>query len=250
MSNSFSRFPKCHTILTYRNRLPHRPLAYNPGHNLHNLLPQDRTRFLHRRRRQPSRANRRRNCYLVYPQSQMASHHSLSPILRFPRRRSKSSTLGVLVTVVIGWLDGITFPGVTLLWEAQDIGLATGVLGSIRALGGAVAQALYVSIRTNKVTPTSPNMQFLPRPQLNYPRLPYLPSSRASRPKISLLCRASRLGSSQPPEPRRARHIWKASGLCFTQRFFWGAAYFVRVPESEFRALFEYECCEEAAAHG
>lgn len=53
---------------------------------------------------------------------------------------------------VIGWSDGITFPGVTLLWEAQDIGLATGVLGSIRALGGAVAQALYVSILTNKVT--------------------------------------------------------------------------------------------------
>lgn len=36
--------------------------------------------------------------------------------------------------------------------EPQDIGLATGVLGSIRALGGAVAQALYVSILTNKVT--------------------------------------------------------------------------------------------------
>ncbi|KAF2712393.1 trichothecene efflux pump [Pleomassaria siparia CBS 279.74] len=60
-------------------------------------------------------------------------------------------TLGVLATFVIGWSDGITFPGVTLLWEAQDIGLATGVLGSIRALGGAVAQALYVSILTNKV---------------------------------------------------------------------------------------------------
>ena len=53
---------------------------------------------------------------------------------------------------VIGWVDNITFPGVTLLWEAQDIGLATGVLGSIRAIGGAVAQALYVSILTNKVS--------------------------------------------------------------------------------------------------
>lgn len=59
--------------------------------------------------------------------------------------------LGVLATFVIGWVDNITFPGVTLLWEAQDIGLATGVLGSIRAIGGAVAQALYVSILTNKV---------------------------------------------------------------------------------------------------
>lgn len=61
-------------------------------------------------------------------------------------------TMGVLATFVIGWIDGITFPGVTLLWESQDIGLATGVLGSIRALGGAIAQALYVSILTNKLT--------------------------------------------------------------------------------------------------
>ncbi|CAO2654543.1 Nn.00g112760.m01.CDS01 [Neocucurbitaria sp. VM-36] len=61
-------------------------------------------------------------------------------------------TLGVLATFVIGWVDNISFPGVTLLWEAQDIGLATGVLGSIRAMGGAVAQTVYVSILTNKVT--------------------------------------------------------------------------------------------------
>ena len=39
-----------------------------------------------------------------------------------------------------------------MIFESQDIGLATGVLGSIRALGGAVAQALYVSILTNKIT--------------------------------------------------------------------------------------------------
>ena len=40
----------------------------------------------------------------------------------------------------------------TLLWEPQDIGLATGVLGSIRGMGGAVAQALYVSVLTNQAT--------------------------------------------------------------------------------------------------
>ena len=60
-------------------------------------------------------------------------------------------------STVIGWNDGITFPGVTLLWESQDIGLATGVLGSIRALGGAVAQALYVSILNNKVSAYLPS---------------------------------------------------------------------------------------------
>lgn len=55
-------------------------------------------------------------------------------------------------STVIGWVDNISFPGVTLIFEPQDIGLATGVLGSIRAVGGAVAQALYVTILTNKVT--------------------------------------------------------------------------------------------------
>lgn len=61
-------------------------------------------------------------------------------------------TLGVLATFTIGWIDNISFPGVTLLWESQDIGLATGVLGSIRAIGGAVAQTVYVSILQNKLT--------------------------------------------------------------------------------------------------
>jgi len=65
-------------------------------------------------------------------------------------------TIGVLATVSIGYVDNITFPGVTLLFEAQDIGLATGALGSIRAMGGAVAQALYVSILQTKVA------QYLP----------------------------------------------------------------------------------------
>lgn len=65
-------------------------------------------------------------------------------------------TLGVLATFVIGWIDNITFPGVTLLWESQDIGLATGVLGSIRAVGGAVAQTIYVSILQNKVATNLP----------------------------------------------------------------------------------------------
>jgi hypothetical protein len=51
---------------------------------------------------------------------------------------------------VIGWIANNVFPGVTLVIEPQDIGLATGVMGSIRALGGTVAQALFISIPTNK----------------------------------------------------------------------------------------------------
>lgn len=64
--------------------------------------------------------------------------------------------LGVMATFVIGWIDNITFPGVTLLYEAQDIGLATGVLGGIRSVGGAIAQTLYVSILKNKVSTYMP----------------------------------------------------------------------------------------------
>ncbi|KAH8658641.1 fungal trichothecene efflux pump [Tricladium varicosporioides] len=59
--------------------------------------------------------------------------------------------LGVLGCASIGFVDNITFPGVTLVIEPQDIGLATGVLGSIRAAGGVIAQALYVSVLNNKV---------------------------------------------------------------------------------------------------
>ncbi|KAE9379631.1 TRI12-domain-containing protein [Stipitochalara longipes BDJ] len=51
--------------------------------------------------------------------------------------------MGVFGCTAIGFVDNITFPGVTLVVEPQDIGLASGVLGSIRACGGAIAQALY-----------------------------------------------------------------------------------------------------------
>lgn len=44
----------------------------------------------------------------------------------------------------------------TLVLEPQDIGLATGVLGSIRGMGGAVAQALYMSVLQNELKKTIP----------------------------------------------------------------------------------------------
>lgn len=44
--------------------------------------------------------------------------------------------LGLLGATAIGFIDNIVFPGVTLVFEAQNIGLATGVMGSIRAMGG------------------------------------------------------------------------------------------------------------------
>ena len=59
--------------------------------------------------------------------------------------------LGLLGATSIGFIDNIAFPGVTLVIEAQDIGLAMGVMGSIRAMGGAVAQVLYVAILDEKL---------------------------------------------------------------------------------------------------
>ncbi|KAL5340899.1 fungal trichothecene efflux pump [Aspergillus crustosus] len=65
-------------------------------------------------------------------------------------------SLGTLGLIAIGYIDNITFPGVTLLVEPQDIGLATGVLGSLRALGGAVAQAVYTSVLDNELKKNIP----------------------------------------------------------------------------------------------
>lgn len=51
-------------------------------------------------------------------------------------------------------------PCVTLLWEPQDIGISSGTLGLIRALGGAIAQALHVSIPGNELARKMPDYRF------------------------------------------------------------------------------------------
>ncbi|KFH46505.1 putative MFS-type transporter -like protein [Hapsidospora chrysogenum ATCC 11550] len=73
-----------------------------------------------------------------------------------PDTWARTIAFGVISCTAVGYVENISYPGVTLLWEPQDIGLATGVLGSIRGLGGAVAQALYLSIYTNKIVETMP----------------------------------------------------------------------------------------------
>ncbi|KAF2396251.1 trichothecene efflux pump [Trichodelitschia bisporula] len=64
--------------------------------------------------------------------------------------------LATLGCIAIGYVDNISFPGVTLVLGPEDIGLGTGVLGSIRALAGAVAQALYSSVLNNKLNTYMP----------------------------------------------------------------------------------------------
>ncbi|KAL2758430.1 hypothetical protein ACRALDRAFT_2133342 [Sodiomyces alcalophilus JCM 7366] len=71
-------------------------------------------------------------------------------------RWAATIAMGTIVCTAIGFVENISFPGVTLLWEAQDIGLATGILGSIRGMGGAVAQALYGSVLNNELAKRMP----------------------------------------------------------------------------------------------
>lgn len=71
-------------------------------------------------------------------------------------RWAATIALGVLTCASIGFVENISFPGVTLIWEPQDIGLATGVLGSIRGFGGAIAQSLYVSVLNNQLVKKIP----------------------------------------------------------------------------------------------
>lgn len=61
-------------------------------------------------------------------------------------RWANTMAFGVLGCFGVGYIESIALPGVTLVWGPQDIGLASGILGSIRALGGAIAQSLYLSV--------------------------------------------------------------------------------------------------------
>ncbi|KIL91916.1 hypothetical protein FAVG1_04319 [Fusarium avenaceum] len=73
-----------------------------------------------------------------------------------PDRGANTIAFGLVACFGVGYIENVAFTGVTLLWAPQDIGLASGILGSIRALGGAIAQALYVSVLNNELAKTIP----------------------------------------------------------------------------------------------
>ncbi|WKT47637.1 MFS transporter superfamily [Fusarium oxysporum f. sp. vasinfectum] len=73
-----------------------------------------------------------------------------------PDRWANTIAFGLIACTAVGYIENVAVTCVTLLWEPQDIGLASGILGSIRALGGAIAQALYVSILSNELTRKMP----------------------------------------------------------------------------------------------
>ncbi|KAF9768778.1 hypothetical protein IL306_013874 [Fusarium sp. DS 682] len=73
-----------------------------------------------------------------------------------PDRWANTIAFGLIACTAVGYIENIAIICVTLLWEPQDIGLASGILGSIRALGGSVAQALYVSVLSNELAKRIP----------------------------------------------------------------------------------------------
>jgi len=104
--------------------------------------------------RNSSRPSPRWFLSLIHTESQISDDHCVLPGFTFvtslclisQNNHAAFILLGVLGCTAIGFVDNITFPGVTLVVEPQDIGLAGGVLGSIRACGRAIAQDLYTSV--------------------------------------------------------------------------------------------------------
>lgn len=71
---------------------------------------------------------------------------------------ARTLALGVLGCTAMGYVDNIAFPGITLVSAPADIGLATGVMGSLRALAGAFTQTLYLSVLNNKLAVAIPSL--------------------------------------------------------------------------------------------
>ncbi|KAH6955725.1 trichothecene efflux pump [Ilyonectria sp. MPI-CAGE-AT-0026] len=76
-------------------------------------------------------------------------------------RWAATIAFGVLTCASVGFVENTAMSGVTLIWEPQDIGLATGILGSIRGLGGAIAQPLYSSILSTQLAEQIPKRVIL-----------------------------------------------------------------------------------------
>jgi Fungal trichothecene efflux pump (TRI12) len=53
--------------------------------------------------------------------------------------RSQTVALLIIGCVGVGYVEVLALSSVALVWEPEDIGLCTGILGSIRSAGGSVA---------------------------------------------------------------------------------------------------------------
>lgn len=58
--------------------------------------------------------------------------------------RSQTVSLFIIGCVGVGYVEVLTLSSVALVWEPEDIGLSTGILGSIRSAGGSVASTRFL----------------------------------------------------------------------------------------------------------
>jgi hypothetical protein len=75
---------------------------------------------------------------------------SLASTTEYSRARTVAFLL--IAAAAAGYVENLTLSSMALVWEAEDIGLVAGVMGSIRTALGAVAVSLYSSVLTNELT--------------------------------------------------------------------------------------------------
>lgn len=74
-----------------------------------------------------------------------------------PSDKNTGIALTILGPFFVGFIELASLALAPLFCAAQDIGLASGLLASIRSAGGSIAVAVYTSILSNRLTDTIPN---------------------------------------------------------------------------------------------
>ncbi|KAK7408820.1 hypothetical protein QQX98_009006 [Neonectria punicea] len=74
-----------------------------------------------------------------------------------PADKNTGVALTILGPFFVGFIELASLALAPLFCAAQDIGLASGLLASIRSAGGSIAVAVYTSILSNRLTDTIPN---------------------------------------------------------------------------------------------
>ncbi|KAH7162102.1 fungal trichothecene efflux pump [Dactylonectria estremocensis] len=74
-----------------------------------------------------------------------------------PADKNTGIALTILGPFFVGFIELASLALAPLFCAAQDIGLASGLLASIRSAGGSIAVAVYTSILSNRLTDTIPN---------------------------------------------------------------------------------------------
>lgn len=73
-----------------------------------------------------------------------------------PAHKNTGIALTILGPFFVGFIELASLALAPLFCKAQDIGLASGLLASIRSAGGSIAVAVYTTILSNRLTTTIP----------------------------------------------------------------------------------------------